>query len=68
MSIFNNKSVIKATYITHKICSTAFYVALVLFAAWFGWSVVEVWIHNATMFSPNPHQYSYINMFQLLMP
>lgn len=67
MSIFKNKSVIKATYITHKICSTLFYIACILFAVWFGWSLAEVWMHNATMLDTNPYQYSDFNMFQMLM-
>lgn len=67
MFVIENKTFHKAVYITCKIVRVLFVMVLILFAAWFGWSLVEVWIHNATMLDPTPHQYSSINLFELLM-
>ena len=67
MLVIENRTFHKVVYITCKIIRALFIVAAVLFAAWFFWSVVEVWIHNATMLDPNPYQYSNFNLFELLM-
>ena len=42
-------------------------IALVVLVIWFGYSVVEVWMHNAAMISREPFTYSDINLFNLLL-
>ena len=67
MFVIENKTFHKTVYITCKIVRAIFVVTMFLFMAWFVWSVVEVWVHNMTMLSSNPYQYSDINLFQLLV-
>lgn len=61
------RKVMIATYHTHVLFSALFKIVLVLFAAWFGFSLVEVWIHNASMLSAQPYEYSPFNLFEVLM-
>ena len=49
-----------------NIFKALYFILVVGFLMWFGWSILEVWIHNWTMLSDNPYQYSGINMFSLL--
>lgn len=51
-----------------KILLKMLYVAsCVLFLSWIAFSVLEVWIHNATMLRENPYQYSEINFFSNML-
>lgn len=68
MFVIENKTFHKTVYVTCKIIRAIATVALILFAVWFGWSIIEVWMHNATMLDTNPYQYSDFNMFQMMMP
>ena len=53
--------------IVKSVCKALYYTITVGLMLWIGWSVLEVWIHNATMLNENPYQYSSFNMFTLLM-
>ena len=38
----------------------------IILLLWFAFSVVEVWIHNDTIHSANPYEYSDFNLFELM--
>jgi hypothetical protein len=38
----------------------------IIFLLWFAFSVVEVWVHNDTIHSANPYEYSDFNLFDLM--
>lgn len=44
-----------------------FMLVSIMFAIWFAFSVVEVWIHNDTLHSANPYTYSSFNLFELMI-
>lgn len=67
MIVIENRTFHKVVFIACQIVRILFIIASVLFAAWFGWSLIEVWVHNATLFDPEPYQYSSFNLFELLM-
>lgn len=52
--------------LTYKILSIIGTIILVLLFIWIAFSIVEVWMHNATLSFAQPYVYSNFNLFEIM--